>query len=62
MQRRVGVLFATTVLIFFMLAACRTRTASEEDDKKAAINVVLAHEQAVRFRQGGFSDTRRTRV
>ncbi len=46
MQRRVGVLFATTVLIFFVLAACRTRTASEEDDKKAAINVVLAHEQA----------------
>ena len=47
MQRRVGVVFATTVVIFFVLAACRTRTASEEDDKKAAINVVLAHEQAV---------------
>ena len=47
MQRRVGVLFATTVLIFFVPAACRTRTASEEDDKKTAINVVLAHEQAV---------------
>jgi ketosteroid isomerase-like protein len=46
MQRRVGMLFATTVLIFFVLAACRTRTASEEDDKQAAINVVLAHEQA----------------
>jgi hypothetical protein len=46
MQRRVGVLFATTVLVLFVLAACRTRTASEEDDKKAAINVVLAHEQA----------------
>ena len=46
MQRRVEVLFATTVLIFFVLAACRTRTASEEDDKKAAVNVVLAHEQA----------------
>jgi ketosteroid isomerase-like protein len=46
MQRRVGVLCATTVLIFFVLAACRTRTASEDDDKKAAINVVLAHEQA----------------
>lgn len=30
-----------------MLTACRTRTAPEEDDKKAAINVVLAHEQAV---------------
>jgi len=41
------VLFATTVLIFFVPAACRTRTASEEDDKKTAINVVLAHEQAV---------------
>jgi hypothetical protein len=46
MQRRVGVLFTTTVLLSFVLAACRTRTASEEDDKKAAINVVLAHEQA----------------
>jgi membrane-associated protease RseP (regulator of RpoE activity) len=47
MQRRVGVLFATTVLIFFVLAACRTRTPSEEDDKKVAIHVVLAHERAV---------------
>jgi hypothetical protein len=47
MQRRVGVLFATTVLISIVLGACKTRTASEEDDKKAAINVVLAHEQAV---------------
>jgi hypothetical protein len=47
MQRRVGVLFATTVVIFFALAACRTRTAPEEDDNGAAINVVLAHEQAV---------------
>jgi len=47
MQRRAGMLFATTVLIFIVLAACRTRTASVEDDKKAAINVVLAHEQAV---------------
>jgi len=47
MQRRVGVLFASTVLISIVLGACRTRTASEEDDKKAAINVVLAHEQAV---------------
>lgn len=47
MQRRVGVLFATTVLIFFVLAACSSRTASKEDDKKAAINVALAHEQAV---------------
>jgi membrane-associated protease RseP (regulator of RpoE activity) len=46
MQRRVGVLFATTVLTFFVLAACRTRTASVEDDKKAAISVVLAHELA----------------
>jgi membrane-associated protease RseP (regulator of RpoE activity) len=46
MQRRVGIFFATTVLIFLVLAACRTRT-SDEDDKKAAINVVLAHEQAV---------------
>ncbi len=46
MQRRVGIFFATTVLIFLVLAACRTRTVSDEDDKKAAINVVLAHEQA----------------
>ena len=35
-----------TVVIFVVLAACRTRTAPEEDDKKAAIDVVLAHEQA----------------
>jgi hypothetical protein len=47
MQRRFGVLFATRVLISFMLAACRTRTAPVEDDQKAPINVVLAHEQAV---------------
>ena len=46
MQRRVGVLLATTVLILFSLAACSTRTASQDDDKQAAINVVLAHEQA----------------
>jgi membrane-associated protease RseP (regulator of RpoE activity) len=46
MQRRVGVLFAMTVVIFVVLAACGTRTASEEDDKKQAINVVLAHELA----------------
>jgi len=47
MQRRVGVLFATTVLISIALAACQTRMALDEDDKKAAINVVLAHEQGV---------------
>jgi membrane-associated protease RseP (regulator of RpoE activity) len=46
MQRQVGVLFATMVLISIVLGACKTRTASEQDDKKAAINVVLAHEQA----------------
>jgi hypothetical protein len=46
MRRRVGALFAATVLILFVLAACRARTAPEEDDKKAAIDVVLAHEQA----------------
>ena len=46
MQRRVGVHFATTVLILFVLTACRTSTAPE-DDNKAAINVVLAHERAV---------------
>jgi len=38
--------FATTVLILFVLTACRTSTAPE-DDNKAAINVVLAHERAV---------------
>jgi hypothetical protein len=47
MQRRVGVLFAMTVPIIFVLAACRTRTAPEEDHKKAAIKVVLAYELAV---------------
>lgn len=47
MQRRVGVLFATVLLISIALSGCKTRTTSEEDDKKAAINVVLAHEQAV---------------
>jgi ketosteroid isomerase-like protein len=46
MQRRVGVLFAITVLISIVLGACETRTTSEADDKRAAINVVLAHEQA----------------
>jgi ketosteroid isomerase-like protein len=50
MQRRVGVLFATTVLIFFVLAACRMPTVPEEEEKKAAINVVLAHERAVQER------------
>jgi hypothetical protein len=46
MRRRVGVLFATTVLNFLVLAARRARAASEENDKKTAINVVLAHERA----------------
>jgi membrane-associated protease RseP (regulator of RpoE activity) len=46
MQRQIGVLFATTFLLFLVLAACSTRTAPQEDDKQAAINVVLAHEQA----------------
>lgn len=46
MQRRAGVLFAITVLISIVLGACGTRKPSEEDEKKAAINVVLAHEQA----------------
>jgi|SRR5271156_1563443 len=47
MQRRIGVFFATAILSFFALAACSMRTAPQEDDKRAAINVVLAHEQAV---------------
>jgi len=46
MQPRAGVLFAITVLISIVLGACGTRTTSEADDKRAAINVVLAHEQA----------------
>lgn len=47
MQRQVGMLLATAVLISVVLGACKTHTASEEDDKKAAIAVVLAHAQAV---------------
>ena len=47
MRRRVGMLLATAVLISIVLGACGTRTPSEEDDKKAAIAVVLAHEQGV---------------
>jgi hypothetical protein len=35
------------VLGSIVLGACKTRTASLEDDKKAAIDVVLAHEQGV---------------
>ena len=46
MQRRIGILFATAILISVVLGGCKTPTASEEDDKKAAINVVLAHERA----------------
>jgi ketosteroid isomerase-like protein len=46
MRRRVGALFATTVLIVLVLAANRTRTAAQQDDKQAVIDVVLAHEQA----------------
>jgi len=46
MRRRSGMHFATTVLIFIVLAGCSICMASEEDDKKAAINVVLAHELA----------------
>jgi ketosteroid isomerase-like protein len=46
MQRRVGMLFATATLISVVLGACQRRAASEEDEKKAAINAVLAHEQA----------------
>ncbi len=47
MRRRIGVLLATIVLIFFVLGAWRMRTAAQEDDKQAVINVVLAHERAV---------------
>jgi ketosteroid isomerase-like protein len=47
MQRRIGIFFATAVLISVVLGACQTRNASDKDDKQAAINVVLAHEQSV---------------
>lgn len=47
MQRRLGMLFATTVLTSLVLASCSTHTPSEEDDKQGAIDVVLAHERAV---------------
>lgn len=47
MERQIGTFFATTVLISFVPSACRTRVVSQEDEKKAAINVVLAHEQGV---------------
>lgn len=47
MRRRVGALFAATVLIFSALGGCKTRTAPQEDDKQAAINVALANERAV---------------
>lgn len=46
MQRNVGVVFVAAVVISIVLAACSTRTASKEDEKRAAINVVLAHEMA----------------
>lgn len=44
---KLGLLFATTILVSLLPTGCRTTRTSEEDDKKAAINVVLAHEQAV---------------
>jgi ketosteroid isomerase-like protein len=47
MYRRLGVVLAATILTLFALAACRAHTAPEQEDKQAAINVVLAHEQAV---------------
>lgn len=43
---KLGVLFAMTILISVLLSARRAHTPSEEDDKKAAIDVVLAHELA----------------
>jgi membrane-associated protease RseP (regulator of RpoE activity) len=47
MRRRVGMIFAVTVLLLFVLAAWKTRAPAQEDDKQTAINVVLAHEHAV---------------
>jgi len=47
MQRRFGVLFATIVMISFILAACRARTPPPEADKQAAINVAITNERAV---------------
>jgi hypothetical protein len=46
MQRQVGMLFATAVLLSIVAGACSRCMGSEADDKKAVINVVLAHEQA----------------
>ena len=43
MQRRLGALSATTVLILCSLTACRTQSAPLDNDKQAAINVVLTH-------------------
>src|SRR6202451_2001297 len=46
MQRCLGSIFATTVLVSVGLAGCTTHIAPQADEKQAAINVVLAHEQA----------------
>jgi len=45
-MQRLRVLFATAILVSLVLTACKKQTAPQEDDKSAAINVVLAHEQA----------------
>jgi hypothetical protein len=45
MRSRVGVLFTTTFLIILVLVASGTLKDSEENDNKAAINLVLLHEQ-----------------
>jgi ketosteroid isomerase-like protein len=42
-----AIVVLVVIAISVVLGACKTRTASVEDDKKAAINVVLAHELAV---------------
>lgn len=47
MQRRVGLLFTTTVLLTIVLGSCKSRTASEEDDAREIVDVVRAHEHAI---------------
>jgi hypothetical protein len=46
MKQRIRVLFAASALFFMSLCICKICAASEDDDKKAAIDVVLAHEMA----------------
>ena len=58
MQRRIGVLLATTVLIFFVLAACRTAhraTRGRQAGGHKCSSGARASSPGIRSRQGGFS-------